>query len=64
MNNIDELDNELHILTSDDTPRESESLKWHKFGKDMYCLNQLKLGEAYLMPCHDNSRVISIAIIV
>jgi len=62
MNNIDELDNELHILTSDDDSRESELLKWHKFTKDRYCLNQLKLGEAYLMPCHDNSEVLSIAI--
>lgn len=64
MNNMDELDNQIYILTNDDTPGESASLKWHKFGKDKYCLNLLKLGEAYLMPCHDNSGVISIAIIV
>jgi len=62
MNNMEEQNKELDILISDNNPRESESLKWYKFGKAMYCLNQLKLGEAYLMPCHDESGMLSVGI--
>lgn len=62
MNNRDELDKQLNILPSNEVTREPHSLKWHKFGKDRYCLNKLKLGEAYLMACHDEVGILSIGI--
>jgi hypothetical protein len=62
MSNRDELDNELYILQSDDDQHESELVKWHKFGKETFCLNKLKKGEAYLMPCHDESGMLSVVI--
>ncbi len=62
MSNRDELDNELYILQSDDDQHESELLKWHKFGKKTFCLNKLKKGEAYLMPCHDEAGMLSVVI--
>lgn len=62
MNNRDELYKELYALPGNDVTREPDSLKWHKFGKDTFCLNQLKKGEAYLMPCHDESGMLSVVI--